>query len=220
MGIKVLLVESDSDTANQLLPSLERNGYEVIQARTQRQALSRGQSVRPDMLIIDVVSFGTHGLKLSDAVRSRLDGVPCVLLLAKVQASLVGDSGHFLTPPFTGRRLLHRLKRLATGVQTRELRAGPFTFDPDTRVLTKGEAVFRLRPKEASLLAVLMQNQGKVFSRQDLMKHVWLTEYMGDTRTLSVHICWLRGYLEDNPRSPVYLRTVRGIGYRFQIPSS
>jgi two-component system response regulator RegX3 len=123
-----------------------------------------------------------------------------------------------MTPNFTSRKLLYRVKKVAEGITSREIRAGPLALDPDTRMLRKRGATEHLRPKEAALLTLFLRNPGRVLSRQKIMREVWETEYMGDTRTLSVHVRWLRLKIEDDPGSPRFLRTVRGVGYRFEAP--
>jgi DNA-binding response OmpR family regulator len=220
MSLRILLVEKDMTTADLLVPSLERKGYEVTVAQTQRRATSRIRSLRPDLLVVDIASFGASGYKVGDAVRAKLDGVPTVLLLEKGHDSAGATAEAFMTPPFTSRKLLYRVKKLAETLTSREIKAGPLALDPDTRILRKGDVVSQLRPKEAALLAFFMRNPGRVLSRQQITKQVWETDYVGDTRTLSVHVRWLRIKIEDNPSAPRFLRTVRGVGYRFEIPDS
>jgi DNA-binding response OmpR family regulator len=219
MSFRILFVEKDLTTADLLVPSLVRKGYQVAVAETQRQALARIRSVRPDLLVLDVASFGTGGYKVSDAVRSRLDGVPTILLLEQGHGSAGATAEAFMTPPFTSRKLLYRVKKLAQTLTSREICAGPLILDPDTRILRKGDTAMALRPKEAALLTLFMSNQGKVLSRLEITRQVWETDYVGDTRTLSVHVRWLREKIEDNPSTPRFLRTVRGVGYRFEVPA-
>ncbi len=216
MGLRILFVEKDVTTADLLLPSLERKGYQVVVAKTQRQAMSRIRSSRPDLIVLDVASFGAGGYKVSDAVRARLDGVPAILLLEAGHAGLADTADAFMTPPFTSRKLLYRVRKLAEQLTSREIRAGSLVFDPDTRILHRGDSTWHLRPKEAALLVYFIENSGKVLSREQIIKDVWETDYFGDTRTLSVHVCWLREKIEEEPRAPVLLRTVRGVGYRFE----
>lgn len=218
MTLKILFVEKDATTADLLVPSLERKGYQITVARTLRQVTSRLRSLRPDLLVIDVASFGSSGYGVCDAVRARLEAVPTVLLLEKGHASAGSTADAFMTPPFTGRKLLYRVKKLADTISSNEIRAGHLSLDPDTRVLRNREEPLYLRPKEAALLAVFMRNQGKVLTRQFLMKEVWDTDYVGDTRTLSVHVRWLRTKIEPDPNNPRFLTTVRGVGYRFAVP--
>ena len=100
------------------------------------------------------------------------------------------------------------------------LRVGDLTLNLESRHLTKGGLTYKLTPKECELLEVFMSNEGKVLTRRFLMKRVWETDYLGDTRTLDVHIRWLREKIEDDPSAPLYLRTVRGVGYRFEVQVS
>ncbi len=220
MGLRILLVEKDVTTVDLLLPSLERKGYQVSVARTQRQAMSRIRAGRPDLLVMDVASFGTGGYKVNEAVSAKLDGVPTILLLEAGHAGLAEGAAAFMTPPFTSRKLLYRVRKLAETLTSREIRAGSLVFDPDTRILRRGDSTWQLRPKEAALLMYFIENSGKVLSRDQLVRDVWETDYVGDTRTLSVHVCWLRSKIEKDPSAPILLRTVRGVGYRFEAPEA
>jgi DNA-binding response OmpR family regulator len=218
MHLRILFVENDPATADVLLPCMERRGYQVAVVRTQSQAISRARTLHPHLLVLDIASLGTNGYKASSAIRGRLDGVPTVLLVEKAHAGALANAEEFMIPPFTSKKLLHRLKKLADCVPDREIRLGPLALDPDTRTLSKGDKTFHLRPKEASLLSLFLRNAGKILSRVEIIKQVWETDYMGDTRTLSVHIRWLRAKIEDDANDPRYLRTVRGVGYRFDVP--
>ena len=220
MALRILLVEKDVTTADLLTPSLERKGYDVCLASTQRQAASRIRSAPPDLLVIDVASFGSRGYKISEGVRSRLEGVPTILLLQEGHTSAGGSADAYMTPPFTSRKLLYRIKKVARCIAEREIRFGPLALDPQTGILTRDDAVLSLRPKESALLAMFMRNSGRVISRKELMKEVWQTDYMGDTRTLSVHVRWLRLKIEQDPSNPRLLRTVRGFGYILGEPHS
>lgn len=217
MSLRILFVEKDVTTADLLVPSLERKGYQVSVAQTQRQATSRIRVQRPDVLVLDVASFGSQGYRISDALRARLDGVPTILLLEKGHTSAGATADAFMIPPFTSRKLLYRIKKVGEKLTSREIRVGPLALDPDARTLRKGNEILPLRPKEAALLALFMRNPGRVLSRQEIMKKVWETDYLGDTRTLSVHVRWLRLKIEDEPNEPRFLRTVRGVGYRFEV---
>lgn len=218
MSLRILFVEKDVTTADLLVPSLERKGYQVSVSASQRQALSRLRATPPDVLVVDMASFGGSGYGVCSAVRGHLPGVPTVVLVDKAHAGILAGAEAYMTPPFTSRKLLYRIKILADKLTRRELTAGPLTLDPDTRLLTQGEKVIQLRPKEAALLALFMRNQGKVLNRPEIIRQVWETDYVGDTRTLSVHIRWLRLKIEPDPNHPRFLRTVRGVGYRFEVP--
>jgi two-component system alkaline phosphatase synthesis response regulator PhoP len=226
MTLRILFVEKDLTTADLLVPSLERKGYQVSVSSTQRQVLSRLRSFRPDLLVVDVASYGYKGYKLCETIGTHLEGVPCIMMVDSGPASpQQGAGGHaggiaaaYIAPPFTSRKLLYRIRQVADNLARRELHAGPLMLDLRTRTLRNGDQVHHLRPKEVELLALFMRSPGKVISRKDLMRDIWQTEYMGDTRTLSVHIRWLRLKIEPNPDTPALLRTVRGVGYRFDVP--
>jgi DNA-binding response OmpR family regulator len=217
MIIKVLFVEKEVTIADLLVPSLERKGYKVSVAHTRRQALSRCRSSSPDILVVDVASFGPAGYDLVDAVQSRLGDVPTILLLQEGHAIAGSRAEAFMTPPFTSRKLLYRLRKAAESFPSRTIEAGALVLDPATHMLHRGRASIRLRPKEAALLALFMRNPGRVLTRREIMKAVWDTDYVGDTRTLNVHVRWLRLKIEDDPGQPRLLRTVRGVGYRFEL---
>jgi DNA-binding response OmpR family regulator len=217
MAIKVLFVEKEVTTADLWVPSLKRKRYQVSVAHTRRQAISRSRSLQPDILIVDVASFGAAGYDVVDAIHPLLDGVPMILMLEEGHAIAGSQAEAFMTPPFTSRRLLYRLRKVAEALPPREIRAGDLALDPVSRTLSKGQTIFRLRPKEATLLALFMCNAGRVLSRREIMKTVWDTDYVDDTRTLDVHVRWLRLKIEDDPGQPRLLRTVRGVGYRFEL---
>jgi DNA-binding response OmpR family regulator len=216
--LRILFVEKDVTTADILVPSLERKGYQVALARTQRQATSRIRTSRPDLLIMDVASYGPRGYSISDAIRAQLPGVATILLLPEGHDPLESSVEAFMTPPFTSRRLIYRVKKVATTMPSREIRAGDLRLDPDVGILHKAGTAVRLRPKENALLALFMHNRGKVLSRQEIMAKVWETDYLGDTRTLNVHVCWLRTKIGDETGATCRLRTVRGVGYRLDVP--
>ena len=123
-----------------------------------------------------------------------------------------------LTPPFTSRKLFSRIRSILRSDEGETMQAGRLTLNLGTRRVNSGSKERRLNPKEFELLKIFMRSPGRVLSRRFLMKKIWKTDYVGDTRTLDVHIHWLRGKIEENPSSPKYLRTVRGVGYRFEIP--
>lgn len=218
IAITILFVEKDVTTSDLLVHSLETKGYRVLVAHTQRQALSYARSSQPDLLILDVASFGANGYELSEAVRARLDGVPTILLLEKGHACAGWAAEAYMEPPFTSRKLLYRVGALAQNLSPRGISLGRLVLDPNVRVLSNGDKAVQLRPKEAELLAFFMRNPGRVLSRQEIMRAVWDLDDMRDTRTLSVHVCWLRRKVERDASQPYLLRTVRGVGYRFEAP--
>jgi DNA-binding response OmpR family regulator len=139
-------------------------------------------------------------------------------MLAEGHGSAGATAQAYMTPPFTSRKLLYRVKKVAGSLTSHTLKVGDLDLNPDTRTLRKGDTAVQLRPKEAALLALFMRNPGRVLNRREIMKEVWETDYADDTGTVNVHVRWLRVKIEDDPSSPRYLRTVRGVGYRFDAP--
>ena len=161
---------------------------------------------------------GPRGYRVSEVILDQLWGTATILLLPEGRDLAASSAEVTMTPPFTSRRLLYRVRKLAESLPCRDIRVGDLLLDPDTGVLHKGEAEERLLPKETALLALFMRNRGRVLSRQEIMEKVWETDYLEDTRTLTVHVRWLRLKIEDDASAPRYLRTVRGVGYRFDVP--
>lgn len=219
MSLRILMMEKESATADLLVPCLERKQYEVVVADSVRQATSRIRAWQPDLLIVDVPSFGRRGYEVCETIRNKLAEVRTILLLEQGHAAAGSSADAFMTRPYSTRSLLHRVKKLAEGLVPHELCAGGLTFDPDSRILHNRDVSHYLRPKEATLLQLFMRNAGRVLSRREIMHHIWETDYIDDTRTLSVHIRWLREKIEQDPHRPRIIRTVRGVGYRFEIPS-
>lgn len=217
MTLQILFVEKDVTLADLLVPSLERKGYQVAVAHSQRQATSRIRSARPDVLVVDVASFGSGGYCVGEAIRAQLEGVATILFVPHGHQVAGGSADAYMTPPFTSRRLLFRVRKIAETLPSRGIQVGKLTLDPKTCMLHRPLGTVRLRPNEAALLALFMRNPGGVLSRKEIIREVWETDYLGDTRTLNVHARWLRCKIEEDPSSPRYLRTSRGVGYRFDL---
>lgn len=217
MTLEILFVEKDVTLADLLVPSLERKGYQVAVAHSQRQATARSRSARPDLLIVDVVSFGSRGYRIGETIRAQLEGVATILLVPHGHQVAAASADAFMTPPFTSRKLIFRVRKVAETLPRRGIQVGELTLDPKTCMLHKPGGSVRLRPKEAALLALFLRNPGRVLSRREIMREVWETDYLGDTGTLNVHVRWLRCKIEDDPGAPRCLRTIRGVGYRFDL---
>ena len=220
MACNILFLEKDLTTAERLVPALRQEGYQVSLAHSRHQALSGIRSLRPNILVVDVASFGASGYGVLDAVRARLHEVPTVLLLAKGDAMARGGEETCVAPPFTPAKVLDGLGKAAEGLLPREIRAGHLALDLDTRTLHKAQATFRLRPMEAVLLALFMRNPGRVLSQKEIMQKVWKTDFLEDMRTLYVHVRWLRMKIEEDPSAPCILCTERGVGYHFEVGES
>jgi DNA-binding response OmpR family regulator len=203
---------------------LERHGYRVVWVQTAKQALERVTSEKPALVVIDVPSLIANAEKLCQEVK-RIRDIP-VLMLGDQDAAANGKSARayagcaddFLPRPLRARRLLMRISKLLPEGLATELRCGDLVFRPADGILRKRDKEIYLNPKLSRLLQFFMQHPDEVLTRRVLMQQVWDTDYVGDTRTLDVHIRWLRLAIEDDPTMPVYLRTVRGQGYCFHNP--
>ena len=220
----ILLVEDESDLRETLSFNLKAQGYEVITAADGRDGLEKARSLSPDLIILDLMLPVLDGLSLVRAVRQDSD-VPVLMLTARTSEmdKIVGlESGadDYLTKPFSLGELLARVRALLRRTQRSAprdvLSSGGIDLDLVSRRATLRGEPLNLSPKEFSLLAELMRNERAVLSRDLLLTRVWGYDYIGDSRTVDVHIRWLREKIEDDPSQPQILQTVRGIGYRFE----
>lgn len=215
----ILVVEGRKPVAKYLAPILNDQGYDVVTARTRREALAKMQDTNPALIVLDSPSLRFSCRRFCDTLRDDNLDIPVLLLLAegkKIDRS-VGARAH-LRYPFSVKKLINRIARLLPAPDDEMLRVGGVDLNIKQRCVVCGGRESNLTPKQARLLEVLMRHPGEVLSRAFLMKQVWDTDYLGDTRTLDVHVHWVRKAIEADPRSPTYLRTVRRVGYRFEVP--
>ncbi|WP_322802136.1 response regulator transcription factor [Thermoflexus sp.] len=211
-----------------LLQILRRHGFRV-EAVTVDSAFSALRARRsqggvkgqvPAMVIMDRLN-ASRGMELYQQLQHRMR-IPILLIVDRESAPLWDrrDDG-ILVAPFSARRLLHRVRALLThGLEEEEdtIVVGPFRLNTARQVLQRGDSVYCLTPKQCRLLAILMRRAGHVVPRRDLIRWVWGAEIPSRSRTLDVHIRWLRRILEEDPTHPRYLETVRRVGYRFRAP--
>ncbi len=220
---KLLLVEDDQTLRETLVYNLTREGYDIIQAGTGIAALDLAREHKPDLVLLDVMLPELDGLTVCRALRHETD-VPIVLLTARSGEvdRIVGlDSGadDYIVKPFSLGELLARLRAvLRRGHREPEtkLQAGDLALDLVGHRATRGAQTLNLAPKEFDLLAELIRHKGAVLTRDLLLQRIWGFDFGGDTRTVDVHIRWLREKIEDDPADPRRIETVRGIGYRFE----
>ena len=220
MGLKVFLIGKDASTLSSLSPGLEKKGYTVSAVHSRKKALEQVGTDKPDLIIVDATSPRLDGVRTCQALRQKVGEVPIILISEEGSDSGQAEADFHLTAPFTFRKLANRIKRaIQSSEQSGEtLQVGGLILNLDRRSVTRGKKKHQLTPKEFNLLETFMRNPGKVLSRKFLMKNVWDTDYLGDTRTLDVHVRWIREKIEENPSSPLYLCTVRGVGYLFEVP--
>lgn len=172
----------------------------------------------PTVIVLDAASLRTSGNRISFSLRAALEQMPIIHIRA---AEATGNSAAdvLLVPPFTARKLTNRIDRLTVPVEGAHLQVGPFSLNAQSQTLTTPWTEKKLTPKLVELMELFMGNLNNTLERKYIMQQVWKTDYMGDTRTLDVHIRWLRKAVEPNPRKPQYITTVRGVGYRFVVPA-
>lgn len=215
---KILLIESQRLNAPSYAPVLEKKGFEVIRACTMHTALKILRENKPDAVILDAASMRTSGVRMSRTLRAKLKGEPLLLITPEGSfPSTNGAASLVLSKPFTPRKLTNRLRRLLPGKDEDAIVVGPIRLNLFKSTVRCHGKLTRLTPQLVSLLKLLIKRNGRVVSRKEIMQHVWRTSYMGDTRTLDVHISWLRKAIEPDIRSPKFIKTVRGLGYRLDI---
>jgi DNA-binding response OmpR family regulator len=212
---KILVIGAIESQATALHRALRDSGCDLSFLNSDGK-VARPLKERPDLVILDATVTELDVPALTQWLRDRFTDLPLMALTAEgVKLARELKLNMHLAQPFTTRKLGNRIKKLLTSRRDQPLTVGVFTLDPEKRRLIQGPRVVRLTPKEYRLLEVLMLNAGAVLSRKQIMKEVWETDYLGDTRTLDVHIRWVREKIEVEPAQPVYLRTIRRIGYVF-----
>lgn len=218
---KVLVVEDELTLLELLSQHLRAEGYTVLASSNGEEALELARSQTPDVCVLDVMLPGLDGLSLCRIIRKESD-VPIILLTARgteIDRVIGLESGadDYVVKPFSLPELMARVRaalRRAPNRHSATLTAGDLSLDlVSRRVFVDGREI-RLSHKEFELLATLMRNKGAVLSREFLITQVWGYDFEGDTRTVDVHVRWLREKIEKDPSNPTHLQTVRGVGYR------
>lgn len=217
---KILLIESGRPSAPSFASALEKKGFDVTVHHKVDKGIKAASKTSPDVLILDAASMRTSGSRMSRAARTGLNGIPIILISPSGTLVDPGNgSSVTLVQPFTPRKLVNRVIRLLPGDERYVLQAGPVKLNLAQRKVRVNGKEARLTPKQSKLLELFMHNPGKLLTRKKLIREVWLTDYTGDTRTLDVHMSWLRHAIEPDPAKPEFLHTIRGMGYRFDLPN-
>jgi DNA-binding response OmpR family regulator len=217
MVTRVLLVEDDRDIAEPLARALGREGYEVSEAGDGRVALEGVLAAPPDLIILDIGLPGIDGLEVCRHVRDLHPQLPILMLTARdgeleTVAGLDAGADDYVTKPFRLSVLLARVRAMLRRTAPTRLVVGDVGLDESSRRAWRGERELELAPKEFALLALLMREAGRVLTRERIMSEVWDTNWFGSTKTLDMHVSWLRRKLGDPP----VISTVRGVGFRYE----
>src|SRR5712691_4151380 len=231
MARTILVVDDEPTLRETLVEALEADGFRVVSAADGREALTRFRAERPDLVLLDLMLPELSGIEVTRIIRAE-SSVPIVMLTAKDSEldKVVGlelGADDYVTKPFSLRELSARIRAL---FRRSEQAIAPDAALPSlvdlgrVQVHLAGHPLLRagetlpIKPKAFELLAFLLRHPGQAFTRDQLLEHVWGYDYAGETRTVDVHVHWLRSTLEDDAAAPRFIHTVRGVGYVFRRP--
>jgi DNA-binding response OmpR family regulator len=218
MKARLLLIEGKRAERPSFLGGLTKKGFQVESVPNGAAAFEHLTVSVPQLVIVDAASMRTSGKRICQSIRQHAPGVPVVLILeAGASAPDKLDVEVVLLEPFTLQKLVNRIRPLMPSESRSLLIAGPIQLDSEQRLVRCDNRQVRLTPRLITLLKILMDHPGELIDRKDLFRQVWDTAYTVDTRTLDVHISWLRQAIEEDPRHPKFIKTIRGMGYRLDI---
>lgn len=214
----ILVIEGNHAEYPAFVPALRKKDFVVELVTNGSEAIKRlSGGFIPDVVVVNAASLRASGKRICHSLRNKAPKSPILLILdpdrdiEKVEADVV------LALPFTAQKLINRIRHLLPGDGKDNIHAGPVRLDIEKRVVRCLGKQARLTPRLMRLLRTLMDHQGEVIERKILFSKVWETNYTDDTRTLDVHISWLRRAIEVNPEEPKFLKTIRGVGYRLDV---
>jgi two-component system response regulator RegX3 len=222
---RVLVVEDEESFSDALSYMLRKEGYDVAVANNGNDAIDDFNRNGADLVLLDLMLPGKDGIEICREIRAE-SGVPVVMLTAKgdtvdVVLGLESGADDYVVKPFSSRELVARIRAvLRRGGETEDLlppvlEGGPVRMDIERHVVTVNGNMLKLPLKEFELLEMLLRNSGRVLTRMQLIDRVWGSDYVGDTKTLDVHVKRLRAKIEDDPAHPRHIVTLRGLGYKF-----
>jgi DNA-binding response OmpR family regulator len=222
---KILIVEDEDAIREFIALNLKMSGFMVEEAATGEAALEKLGKIRFDVAVLDVMLPGMNGYEVCTKARKICPDISIIMLTAKTQdmdkiTGLEMGADDYMTKPFNPMELIARIRAVLRRFHRTEerpvLQSGLFRFDSSIQKFFKGENAVDLTPRELALIKVLMQNEGKAMSRDELLNSAWGETFFGDTKTLDVHIRRLREKIEDKPSEPAYIVTIRGFGYMWR----
>ncbi|MBI1858277.1 MAG: response regulator transcription factor [Candidatus Melainabacteria bacterium] len=225
MPNKILLVDDEVNLIDPVAYNLKQKGYDTITTYDGKTALESFRRDQPDLVLLDWTLPDVSGVEILKQIRAEQDYTPIIMLTGRtakedIVEGLTAGADDYVTKPFTWEELLARissvLRRAQQVSQTpgKRLRFGDLIMDTASHRVWLADKELSLSPREYALLEIFMNNPRRVYSRDDLIERVWGLDYDGDTKTVDVHICWLRQKIEEDPARPKVLQTVRGFGYR------
>lgn len=231
MSQKILVVDDEKSIVRLVTFNLEKEGYTTLKAYDGEEALDLMRREKPDLVLLDIMLPKIDGFDVCRRIRQEGMQVAVIMLTAKDQEidivlGLELGADDYITKPFSPRELVARVKAVLRRMAAQEgsareegMKIGGLVIDSSKYEVTVNGRPVELTPKEFELLDFLARNAGRVMTRDALLNHLWGYTYAGDTRIVDVHISHLREKIEDNPKNPVYIKTVRGVGYKFKGPN-
>ena len=230
-GEKILVVEDEKNILEAIKYSMNTEGFEVYGAEDGETGLEMAREILPELVILDVMLPKLDGFEVCRILRREMD-IPVFMLTAKVEEidRVVGleiGADDYITKPFSMRELIARVRNalrrssksglgrdnLSSGNDV--IQVGNLKIDLTGHIARISEKLIDLKPREFDLLVMLASNRGRVFTREQILERLWGHDYIGDSRTVDVHIRWIREKIEEDPSTPKKIVTIRGVGYRF-----
>lgn len=222
---RILVVEDEESIREFTVLNLKMSGFLVEEAASGEEAVDKLRENCFDAAVLDIMLPGIDGYEVCRKARKICPDISIIMLTARTQdidkiTGLETGADDYMTKPFNPMELIARLRAVLRRIHRSEdkpaMKSGIFRFDSNTQEFFKGDTAIDLTPRELSLVKVLMQNERKALSRDELLNSAWGEDFFGDTKTLDVHIRRLREKLEDNPSEPKHIITVRGYGYMWE----
>jgi len=213
----LLVIEGRHAEIPSFAPDLQKKGFDVVSAQNGSEAVSQLKQTSPILVIVNAPSLRSTGIRICLSIRKKDAKIPIILIVEKEKPVDKEMVDSILALPFTVQKLVNRVKALMPGDGNNVVSIGPIRLDLENRRVRSLGKNTKLTPRLITLLQILMDKHGEVVEREALFKKVWETNYTGDTRTLDVHISWLRRAIELDPDNPKFLKTIRGVGYRLDV---
>ena len=212
----LLVIEGRHAEIPSFAADLQKKGFDVVSAQNGSEAVSKLKQINP-IVIVNAPSLRSTGIRICLSLRKKDAKIPIILIVENEKPIDEDLADSILILPFTVQKLVNRIKALMPGDGNNVVSVGPIRLDLENRRVRSLGKNTKLTPRLITLLQILMDKHGEVIEREALFKKVWETNYTGDTRTLDVHISWLRRAIELDPDNPKFLKTIRGVGYRLDV---
>jgi DNA-binding response OmpR family regulator len=213
----ILIIEGRHAEIPSFASDLQKKGFDILSVQNGAQAVSKIKQSSTSLVVINAASLRSTGIRICSSIRKKDSKLPIILILEKEKRVDKDLADSVLALPFTVQKLVNRIKALMPSDGKNVVTAGPIQLDLEHKRVKCLSKSTKLTPRLITLLTILMDKHGEVVEREALFKKVWETNYTGDTRTLDVHISWLRRAIELDPNNPKFLKTIRGVGYRLDV---